>query len=256
MENKDLFPQIGGMLPGDYVPPEYRLIQRTTSGVKGQPGQFWHSLKQEAKGEIHALVLKLTEVRTKWGRDEISSDPPECASDDASSFKSRDGQDCLECPDRCDNPWDYSQEERRTKCLKGFVILGIDLDEGEPFLLRVAGVSTQPIKEFATNLRFRALKGDKTPPRVCFRGMEKATQYGTAYYVQPSIEGTMGEEEMSAISPFASELISLPAAPLPELPRSAEKHAPTQEASSQHTTGSLIAPETKEDSESSPDIDF
>ena len=194
----ELFPQIGGMLPQDYIPPEYKLIQRT-SGVKGQPGQFWHSLKQEAVADIHALVLKLTETRTKWGRDEISSDPPECSSDDASSFKSRDGQDCLECEFRCDNPWDYGPEERRSKCLKGFVILGIDLDEGLPFVMR--------------------------PVKVTFRGESKATQYGESYFVQPAIEGTLTEEEVEALLPLAKELVALPAVPVLEQPKTKKELA-------------------------------
>ncbi|MBA7650850.1 hypothetical protein ES703_58663 [subsurface metagenome] len=220
----ELFPQIGGMLPQDYIPPEYKLIQRT-SGVKGQPGQFWHSLKQEAVADIHALVLKLTETRTKWGRDEISSDPPECSSDDASSFKSRDGQDCLECEFRCDNPWDYGPEERRSKCLKGFVILGIDLDEGLPFVMRLSGISALPMREFATNLKFRALKGNLAPVKVTFRGESKATQYGESYFVQPAIEGTLTEEEVEALLPLAKELVALPAVPVLEQPKTKKELA-------------------------------
>lgn len=221
----ELFPQIGGMLPEDYIPPEYKLIQRTTSGVKGQPGQFWHSLRQQGTDEINALVLKLTEIRTKWGRDEISSDPPECSSDDAASFKSRDGQDCLECPDRCDNPWDYGPEERRSKCLKGFVILGIDLNEGEPFILRLSGISALPMREFATNLKFRALKGSKAPVKVHFKGESKSTQYGESYFVQPTIEGTLSDDEIESLFPLAKELVALPAVPALEPPKTKQELA-------------------------------
>jgi hypothetical protein len=226
MENKELFTQISGMQSEDFVPPEYKLIQKTTSGVTGQPGLFWHSLRQETKKGIQAMILKITAVRTKWGRDEMSSDPPECSSDDASTFRSKDGQNCLECPHKCDNPWDYPQDERRVKCLKSYIILGIDLEEGEPFMLRASGVSAQPIKEFATNLRFRSLKGNKSPLRVSLTGVAKNTQYGTTYYVQPKIIGPLSDEDISHIMPLVTEMRALPI-PVAEQPRLMESGTDT-----------------------------
>ena len=94
--------------------------------------------------------------------------------------------------------------------MKGFTIIGIDLDEQEPFLMRISGTSTQPIKEFATNLRFRAAKGNLTPPNVRLTGVAKTTPYGTTYVVQPIIEGTLSEEDIKKISPIVSELVHLP----------------------------------------------
>jgi hypothetical protein len=198
------------MMPEDFVPPEYHLIQKSSSGVNGQPGQFWNSVTQATKDQIHAHIVTVTAIRTKWGTDNLSSDPPECTSDNAATFKSKDGKDCLKCPYRCEDPWNYSADERRTKCLKGFLIIGIDRDEQEPFLMRISGISTQPIKEFATNLRFRAAKGNLTPPSVLLKSIPKSTQYGTTYVVQPIIEGTLSDEDIKKISPIVSELIHLP----------------------------------------------
>lgn len=130
------------------------------------------------------------------------------------------------------------------------------LDDREPFVLRIAGVSTQPVKEFATNLRFRAIKGNKVPPRVCFKGIEKATQYGTTYYVQPSIEGTVGEEDMSVISLLVSDLLSPPAAPVSELPQPVDKQIPAQGAFPQQAMESLTVEQTSDESGSSLEIDF
>jgi hypothetical protein len=245
--NENLFPQVSGMLPEDFIPPEYKLIQKTTAGVKGQPGQFWHSLRQESKAEINALVLKLSEVRTKWGRSEISSDPPECASDNAASFKSRDGQNCLECAYRCDNPWNYSTDERREMCLKGFLLLGIDLDEGEPFVMRLSGISALPMREFATNLRFRAVKNKKEPLRISLKAESKNTQYGESFFVQPTIISALTEDEVAAILPLATEFLALPSAPVPKLAKPEEK--PADKTLAEKDIDDLFGPKDKQTTE-------
>ena len=229
----ELTTEVVGMLPEDYTPPEFKLTQKT-SPFGTAPGKFYHTLRKDEKDQVCCFVVRLAETRTLWGRDEISSDAPECSSDNAASYRSRDGRDCLQCADRCDNPWDFEASARRAKCLKGFTIVGIDLEENEPFLMRVSGMSVASVREFASALKFRSLRGDVVPSRVVLGSASRGTKYGETHVLEISVDAPLNDEEIKRVAPLAAELRSLPQANLTqpalgETPTKEEEIAPLTE---------------------------
>lgn len=206
---------VRGMEPSDLVLPAYDLVQRTSSQVVhgAKPGQFYHSLRNNTVDEVKAIVLDIRAVRTRWGRDEISSEPPLCSSDEAAAMKAVDGSDCSKCEWRCDAPWEKTPEERRGLCLKGYTLIGLDLENDlEPFLLRTSGLSALPIRELASGIMFRQRRQRTGIAKVLFKAISKESKYGPVFVIQPEVMEYMKPNEIQELIPMALEFKALPTA--------------------------------------------
>ena len=228
-------PKIQSYGPQDMVFPEYRLLQNTggkeAKQAGGKPGQFYHTLRGDFATEITCSVVDIIKVRTRWGSD-ILDQPPECASADADSMVSLDGQDCSQCEYRCDNPWAVPSLRRRELCTIGYVLQGIDLDHDyQPFIIRAHGVSAMAMRELISSLRFnRQLGGEPWRGVIRLTTVEKPTSRGGVYAIKARPVGLVNEEQVKELTSLVPQLIGVSVAPMLEVGESAVSPSPTLEA--------------------------
>ena len=182
-----------GLGPEDMAIPEIKLIQNVggheAKDVGAEPGDFYCALTGEViKGNegFDMVIVAMQKNRTYWGRTEIVEDePPECACLDVKAGISINGDDCSVCPHRNDAPWLLSADERRTKCLVNYNVLGINLESDLPILLRTSGISAQAAKQLYTQLSLnRALAGAWFKAKTHVSSVSKTSASGDAYAVK------------------------------------------------------------------------
>ena len=181
-----------GLSPEDMAIPEIKLVQNvggdTAKEAGALPGDFYCSLTDETfKGEegFSMVIVAMQKNRTYWGRDDIGEEPPICASMNAASMKSMDGEDCSVCPHRNETPWLLSPTERRTKCLINYNVLGINLDNDLPILIRTTGISAQAAKELYTQLSLnRQLAGSWYKAKAHVTSVKKKSSAGDAFAIR------------------------------------------------------------------------
>ena len=178
--------------------PEVRLIQRTggdwAKEQGGKAGQFYNTITDEITDELEVVVVDIMSGRTRWGED-ISSQGPECSSNDAKSMKSLNGDDCSTCQYRLDTPWAVDPAERRKHCNLNYTILAVTLADMTPVVIRAHGVSAKPVKELITQLRLNtALRGEYYKAVISVKSQEKQTAYGTVYALHPRLVRLVADE--------------------------------------------------------------
>jgi len=185
--------------PNEMAIPEIRLLQKTGGDyAKSQgatPGQFYNNLSDEVMDEINIVIVDILSGRARWGA-EISNIGPVCASLDAKSDKSINGDDCNQCKFKIDTPWSLDATERRKMCCLNYTLLGIDLDHDyTPIMLRAHGVSALPARQLITQLRMnRSLKGEYHKAIINIKSAEKDTVYGVTYAIRPKIVELITDE--------------------------------------------------------------
>lgn len=213
----------------DMALPTWNLLQKTggdwAKSLGGKPGQFHNTGSDEIADELNTIVVDILMGRAKWGS-EITSSGPICASINAKSMRSIDGENCNECADRLDAPWNVDASERRAKCCLNYSILGIDLNDFMPCLIRAHGVSALPIRQLLTQLTMnKALRGEYYRAIVNIKGEEKMTRYGSTFALHPTIVRLITDERKAAeLKEQSIRLLGVPI-PLPE-GRSEEEIAP------------------------------
>ncbi len=143
----------------NYEIPEITLIQNTGGSYHKQmgakPGDFVRTIDDTvipAATGFDMVVVRTTKQRTHWGRAEITNDPPTCSSENADSYRSRDGQDCRKCPYFTDSPGAIEREKRRQMCGVSWGVIAIEPETEMPFILRATGISVSEIKKLNTYL--------------------------------------------------------------------------------------------------------
>ena len=205
---------------GDMAIPSWNLLQKTggdwAKGLGGEPGQFHNTGSDEIAAELNIIVVDILMGRARWG-EEISDAGPVCASLDAKSNLSMNGDACFQCPYRLDTPWSADASERRTKCCLNYTILGIDSNNYMPCLIRGHGISALPIRQLISQLRLnRQLKGEYYRAIINIRSQEKTGKYGTAYALHPKIaEFVTDETKAGELKAESNRLLGAPI-PLPE----------------------------------------
>lgn len=197
-----------GLGPEDMAIPEIKLIQNVggtiAKGSGAKPGDFYSDLTGEiipGPDGFDLVVVAMKKNRTYWGRTEIEDEPPVCASMDAKSMRSIDGQDCSECEHRCETPWLLSATERRAKCLVNYNVLGI-LAEGQmPVLIRATGISAQSSKQLYTQISLnKELAGSWYKAKVHVTSVPKKSSSGDAFAIHfgklTLIQDTLQLEEL------------------------------------------------------------
>ena len=175
----------------DFAIPEWRVIQKVggdwAKQQGAQAGSFYNSGSDEIADELNIVVVDILTGRARWG-EEISDAGPVCASLDAKSNFSANGDDCSRCSYRQDTPWTADAGERRKMCCLNYTILGITLDGYMPCIIRAHGISAQPTRQLLTQLKLnRSLRGEYHRAVVNIKTQEKTTKYGSAFALHPRI---------------------------------------------------------------------
>jgi len=176
-----------GLGPEDMAIPEIKLVQNVGGDMAkeagAEPGNFYLSLSDEVIPEgFDMVIVSMQKNRTYWGRAEIMDEPPECASPDARSMLSLNGDDCNTCERRCETPWLLTPEKRRAMCLVNYNIIGIKLPEEMPILVRTSGLSAQAAKELYTQLALnKQLAGSWYKAKTHVVSVKKKSSAGEAF---------------------------------------------------------------------------
>lgn len=208
--------------PGEFVIPEYRLIQSVGGGyakeIGGKPGQLFCALDDSIVDQLEIVIVDVIAGRVYWGRTEIEEAPPECYSLDAKSMVSVDGKDCSKCEHRLDNPWSVPATERREMCTVRHNILAINLNDSMPILIRAGGISSLPVRQLITQLRLsKQLKGEYHRAVIQVGTQKKKTSAGEAYALRFKLKSLITDEiEAGRLKNESIQLLGTPL-PLPLL---------------------------------------
>lgn len=206
--------------PEDMAIPTWTLLQKTggdwAKSLGGKPGMFYNATTDEIADELTIIVVDILTGRARWGA-EISDAGPICASMDAKSGLSLNGDDCSQCPFRLDTPWQVEAPDRRAKCCLNYTILGIGLSDYMPCIIRAHGISALPIRQLLTQLKLnRALKGEYFRATVSIKSQAKTGKYGTAYAIHPTITGLITDPTKTEELRIESNRLLGAPIPLPE----------------------------------------
>jgi len=200
--------------------PEWRAIQKVggdwPKSLGGKPGQFHNAVTDELADELNIVVVDILTGRARWG-EEISDSGPVCASLDAKSNLSMNGDDCGKCSYRLDTPWTADAGDRRKMCCLNYTVLGITLNDHMPCLIRAHGISALPIRQLLTQLKLnKALRSEYHRAVVNIKTQEKTTRYGSAFALHPRIVELIADETKAAeLKAESNRLLGAPI-PLPE----------------------------------------
>ena len=191
----------------DVSVPVIMVVQKTTSSevlVSGATyGDFYNRITQQVfpgKEGFDLVVVDVRKLRTYWGRSEIFDEPPECASMDADSMKSIDGQDCKKCEHLCDTPWAFPADKRRGMCLTSYNILGINYEDQMPFIMRASGISAGSVKDLMSILKFnRPLKGQYHRALIHAYTVVRKSPSGEAYAIAFKMKAILPETEPKTV---------------------------------------------------------
>ena len=212
--------KLDGYGPEDMAIPTWNLLQKTggdwAKGLGGAPGQFHNTGSDEIAKELNLVVVDILTGRARWS-EEISDAGPLCASIDAQSGFSANGDDCSQCEFRLDTPWSSDAAERRKMCCLNYTILGVTVIDLMPCIIRAHGISALPVRQLISQLRLnRALKGEYFRAVVNIKSQEKTGKYGTAYALHPKIVELITDEKKALeLKAESNRLLGAPI-PLPE----------------------------------------
>ncbi|MBA7711508.1 hypothetical protein ES703_120474 [subsurface metagenome] len=200
--------------------PTWVLLQKTggdwAKSLGGKEGQFHNTGSDEIADELNLIVVDILMGRARWSS-EISDAGPLCASLDAKSNFSVNGDDCTRCEFRLDTPWAADATERRKMCCLNYTILGITINDYMPCIIRAHGISALPVRQLISQLRLnRSLKGEYFRAIINIKSQEKTGRAGTAYALHPKIvELITDETKVIELKAESNRLLGAPI-PLPE----------------------------------------
>jgi len=218
----------------DMAIPELKLIQNVggdcAKAAGAKPGDLFISLTDEiidGKTGLDAIIADIKKTRTYWGRTEIEDAPPECASMDATSMISIDGQDCNACEKRCDTPGLIDSSERRGLCLVNYILLLINLADNMPLMVRAGGISTKPVRELITQLRLnKELKGEIHKAKIHLTGVPKQSAAGDAFAFHFRATGMIADDvQAEELKLLSGQILGVNLLPIGQEPSTAE-HPP------------------------------
>lgn len=212
--------RMDGYGPEDMAVPTWNMLQKTggdwAKSLGGKPGQFHNTGSDEIADELNIIVVDILTGRARWSA-EISDAGPLCASLDAKSNLSVNGDDCGQCEFRLDTPWFSDAAERRKMCCLNYTILGITLNDYMPCIIRAHGISALPVRQLISQLRLnRQLHGEYFRAVVNIKSQEKTSKYGTAHALHPKIVELIADEAKAGeLKAESNKLLGAPI-PLPE----------------------------------------
>lgn len=190
--------KLDGYGPEDMALATWTLLQHTggewPKSLGGEPGQFHNTGSDEIVDELNIIVVDILMGRARWSL-EISDAGPLCASMDAKSNLSVEGDDCTKCEFRLETPWSTDATERRKMCCLNYTILGITPNDHMPCIIRAHGISALPVRQLISQLRLnRQLKNEYFRAIINIKSQEKTSKYGTAYALHPKIVELITDE--------------------------------------------------------------
>jgi len=245
-----------GLGPEDMAIPEIKLVQNVGGDIAKQagakPGDFYCSLTNEiipGSEGFDMVVVAMRKNRTYWGRGDILDEPPSCASMNAASMVSINGDDCSTCEHRNEAPWFLSPAERREKCLVNYNVLGINLNGNLPTLLRTSGISAQAAKELYTQISLhKQLAGAWFKAKTHVTSVPKKSAAGDAFAIRfGKLELVEDQLQLAELRIQSNQLLGTQIA-LPEGREPEQPEGKVEEAVPAPTPGepATVAPKTEE----------
>lgn len=153
--------------PDELVLPVRKLVQGVSRDADSKrAGEFYDTLTKEYKHELLVAILAVSRSRSLFG--ESFDEPPICTSDDAVKPRQEvevivepntvmTGPTCAEC---VFSEWGSARggKGKGQACRMSYNILCLDLDDEQPFVVRVQGASIMAWRKYLTHNRFK-----KTP---------------------------------------------------------------------------------------------
>lgn len=186
----------------DFALPELKLIQNVGGDLAKEhgahPGDFYIPILDEVikSGDgIDIILVDMQKTRTYWGREDIMDEPPTCASADADTYTSLNGDNCKECPYYNDAPWLLDAKSRREKCLLNYNLLTFRHPDMMPLIIRAGGISTQAARNLLTSFRLnKNLAGQYHKVIVHVGSNKKKTAAGEAFNITFTPKGRIEDE--------------------------------------------------------------
>ncbi len=136
----------------------YNAKWQLPDGTWMKKDAFVNSLTEEVKREVHAVLLHLRKTRRYAIYTEGSGFSVRCQSDDLVEGVTHEGEvrDCSSCTYKT---WGNGHgREAAPKCGVVYHLLGIDADDGSPFLLRAKSTSLRPVQRYLARYFLGKLK--------------------------------------------------------------------------------------------------
>lgn len=188
----------------DFTIPEIKLIQNVGGDEAKQAGARAGDFYIPMMGEIipgdeglDVVLVDMQKTRTYWGHADINDEPPTCASLDAETFLSQNGDDCRTCEFFNEAPWLLDATKRRAMCLINYNLLVFRALDMMPLLVRTSGISTQAARNLLTSFRLnRQLAGEYHRVIVHIGRQKKKTASGEAFAFVFTPKGRVNEPEL------------------------------------------------------------
>jgi hypothetical protein len=171
----------------ELILPTVKLVQGVSRLADSkQAGRFWHAISGEYRDELLVAILAMSRSRSLFGAS--FDQPPICASDDAVTPRQPvevddfvTGPTCAEC--RL-SQWGTAQEGRGRgqACRFSYNLLCLDLDDRQPFILRISGASLKAWRQYLTDGRLKAVPAYGLETRVSSE--EEVFASGKAYVLR------------------------------------------------------------------------
>jgi len=192
--------------PEELILPVRKLVQGVSRDADSKrAGEFYDTISHEYKAELLVAVLAISRTRSLFG--ESFEDPPLCSSDDA--VKPRQtvevdvgehavitGPTCAECTF---SQWGSGRDGKGKgqACRMSYNVLCLDLDDDQPFILRVQGSSIKAWREYLTMGRFAKSPAYALETRI--GSDEKVFEAGKAYVLTFKIGNALPDELAQAM---------------------------------------------------------
>ncbi len=163
--------------------PELKINQATggdyaKESLNAKLGQMYVSTTGDVLDQVDLQILMVQRNQTFWGRNDITDEPPICASLDG--VMSLDGQECKACVHFRERA-SLDKEERRKECQRGYVVMALDENQ-MPYVIRLMGISADAGRDLNAMLYFnKPLKVNRGGFFFRVTTLKKKTQAGEAW---------------------------------------------------------------------------
>lgn len=214
---RDELDAFGDLLADEMVLPVMKLVQGVSRDADPkEAGRFYNTLTGEYKNELVVAILALSRSRSLFGKS--FDDPPLCASDDAVRPRQivevsppgmtgvvSTGPTCGECPM---SQWGTARdgEGKGQACRFTFNLLCMDLDDGQPYILRVSGTSLDGARKYLSAGKLARTPAYATSTRIGSRAekFEQGAAYVLTFAPDGPLPGDLAQQMRTAAANYRS----------------------------------------------------
>ena len=179
----------------------YNTKRRLADGSWAPKDVFVNTITGEAKDEIHCVLLHIKKSRRWATYSEAAGMTEHCRSDNGADGIRADGEviDCTACPHRL---WGRGNGQEATPdCDIVYTLLGLDLDDGNPFIIRARATSRKPVqrylvRHFLGKLQLHDGQRADLPLFVCKTRLSLTMPTGTYAVLQLNKEADNTEDDI------------------------------------------------------------